>query len=323
MDGGAQGRAAARPLLPRRVHVAGADRGHRLPEQGRHLRSLVQGFVADNADDCGRSQAPRRQDRLHVGAPHLGLRDDASPARAHDRTGWRDIARRHTLDRLPSQLPLAGEVLSRMFRRLMLEMLVAANDADRLQFFGDHAHLADKAAFKAYLAPLHRTKWFVYSKRPFAGPEQVLAYLSRYTHRVAISNSRLIAADETGVTFRYKDYRIEGPGRYKTMTLKTGEFIRRFLVHVLPKGFHRIRHYGLFASGARADNIARARELLAVPMPETEAHDAAGANATEPPTFSHPCPCCGSRMSIVETFNRGSTPRYRPPPPTAIRIDTS
>jgi hypothetical protein len=218
---------------------------------------------------------------------------------------------------------LPVKVLSRLFRRLMLEMLVAANDADRLQFFGDHAHLADKAAFKAYLAPLHRTKWFVYSKRPFAGPEQVLAYLSRYTHRVAISNSRLIAADETGVTFRYKDYRIEGPGRYMTMTLKTGEFIRRFLVHVLPKGFHRIRHYGLFASGARADNIARARELLAVPMPETEAHDAAGANATEPPTFSHPCPCCGSRMSIVETFNRGSTPRYRPPPPTAIRIDTS
>src|ERR1017187_3265822 len=217
---------------------------------------------------------------------------------------------------------LPVKVLSRLFR-LMLEMLVAANDADRLQFFGDHAHLPDKAAFKAYLAPLHRTKWFVYSKRPFAGPEQGLAYLSRYPHRVAISNSRLIAADETGVTFRYKDYRIEGPGRYMTMTLKTGEFIRRFLVHVLPKGFHRIRHYGLFASGARADNIARARELLAVPMPETEAHDAAGANATEPPTFSHPCPCCGSRMSIVETFNRGSTPRYRPPPPTAIRIDTS
>ena len=139
----------------------------------------------------------------------------------------------------------------------MLEMLVAAHDAGRLQFFGDHAHLADKAAFKAYLAPLQRTKWFVYSKRPFAGPEQVLAYLSRYTHRVAISNSRLIAADATSVTFRYKDYRIKGPGRYKTMTLEPGEFIRRFLMHVLPKGFHRIRHCGLLASGAKTETIAR------------------------------------------------------------------
>jgi hypothetical protein len=125
---------------------------------------------------------------------------------------------------------LPVKVLSRLFRRLMLEMLLAAHDAGRLQFFGNLAHLASKAAFKAYLGPLHRTKWFVYSKRPFAGPEQVLAYLSRYTHRVAISNSRLIAADATSVTFNYKDYRIEGPGRYKTMTLKPDEFIRRFLM---------------------------------------------------------------------------------------------
>ena len=120
------------------------------------------------------------------------------------------------------------KVLSRLFRRLKLEMLLAAHDAGRLQFFGDHAHLADKTAFKAYLAPLHRTKWFVYGERPFAGPEQVLAYLSRNTHRVAISNSRLIAADATGVTFRYKDYRIKGPCRYKIITLKPDEFIRRF-----------------------------------------------------------------------------------------------
>ncbi len=160
---------------------------------------------------------------------------------------------------------LPVKVLSRLFRRLMLEMLLAAHG--RLQFFGDHAHLADKAAFKAYLAPLHRTKWFVYSKRPFAGPEQVLAYLSRYTHRVAISNSRLIAADATGVTFSYKDYRIKGPGRYKTMTLKPGEFIRRFLIHVLPNGFHRIRHYGLLASGTKAATIVRARELIAAATP--------------------------------------------------------
>src|SRR5258705_9244557 len=141
------------------------------------------------------------------------------------------------------------------FRRLMLEMLLAAH-AGGLQFLGDSAHLASKAAFKAYLAPLHRTKWFVYSKRPFAGPEQVLAYLSRYIHRVAISNSRLIAADATGVTFSYKDYRIKGPGRYNTMTLKPDEFIRRFLMHVLPNGFHPIRHCGLLASGTKTETIS-------------------------------------------------------------------
>ena len=152
-------------------------------------------------------------------------------------------------------------------------MLVAAHDAGRLQFFGEHARLADKAAFKAYLAPLREIDWVVYAKEPFAGPRQVLRYLSRYTHRIAISNRRLVAADHKGVTFKYKDYRIEGPARYKTMTLATDEFIRRFLIHVLPKGFHRIRHYGLLATGARAANIAHARELLAVPSrpkePET------------------------------------------------------
>src|SRR5229473_2847321 len=219
---------------------------------------------------------------------------------------------------------LPVKVLSRLFRRLMLEMLLAAHDAGRLQFFGDYAHLAGKAAFKAYLAPLHRTKWFVYSKRPFAGPEQVLAYLSRYTHRVAISNSRLIAADATGVTFSYKDYRIEGPGRYKTMTLKPDEFIRRFLMHVLPNGFHRIRHYGLLASGTKTETIARIRELIATVAPVQTAHQPQppdSAPATDQAT--HPCPYCGGRMNIIETFNRGSTPQYRPPPPTAIRVDTS
>ncbi len=153
----------------------------------------------------------------------------------------------------------------------------------------------------------------------------MLAYLSRYTHRVAISNSRLIAVDASGVTFSYKDYRIEGLGRYKTMTLKPDEFIRRFLTHVLPNGFHRIRHYGLFANGARADNIARARELLATPTPQTKPDHAPGANAaTEPPTLLHPCPCCGGRMITIETFKRGSTPHHRPTGPIiAIRIDTS
>lgn len=148
-------------------------------------------------------------------------------------------------------------VLSRLFRRLFLQKLAAAHAAGKLAFFGAHAHLADVNAFVTFLAPLRKTKWFVYSKKPFAGPKAVLAYLSRYTHRVAISNRRLIAADDNGVTFKVKDYRIEGPGRYKTTTLGTAEFIRRFLMHVLPKGLHRIRHYGLFANGGRVENIAK------------------------------------------------------------------
>ena len=247
-----------------------------------------------------------------------------SPARPHDRAGWWDIARRHALDRLPSKLSLAGEGAVAAVPPPDAGDAARRTRAGRLQFFGDHAHLASKAAFKAYLAPLHRTKWFVYSKRPFAGPEQVLAYLSRYTHRVAISNSRLIAADATGVTFSYKDYRIEGPGRYKTMTLKPDEFIRRFLIHVLPNGFHRIRHYGLLASGTKTETIARARELIAAVAPVQTAHQPQppdSAAATDQPTY--PCPCCGGRMNIIETFERGSTPQYRPPPPTVIRIDTS
>src|SRR2546427_3336289 len=202
---------------------------------------------------------------------------------------------------------LTVEVLSALFRRLLLQMLVAAHDGGRLQFFGEHARLADKAAFKAYLAPLREIDWVVYAKEPFAGPRQVLRYLSRYTHRIAISNRRLVAADHKGVTFKYKDYRVEGPARYKTMTLATDEFIRRFLIHVLPKGFHRIRHYGLLARPSCADNnIARARELLGVPMPQDHNADADAGNPNEPPTPSHPCPCCGGRMITVEIFERGS-----------------
>ncbi len=216
------------------------------------------------------------------------------------------------------------EVLSQLFRRLFLQKLVAAHRAGELQFFGNHTSLTQGKAFSAFLAPLRNIKWYVYCKRPFRGPKQVLRYLARYTHRVAISNRRLIAADETGVTFKYKDYRIEGPGRYKTMTLPAHEFIRRFLIHVLPGGFHRIRHYGLFANGSRADNIARARELLNVRASQTQSADANAGNADQPPTLSHPCPCCGGRMIIIETFERGSTPRYRPSAPTpVIRIDTS
>jgi hypothetical protein len=217
---------------------------------------------------------------------------------------------------------LPVRVLSRLFRRLFLEKLLAAHH--RLKFFGDHAALADARAFAAYLAPLRRAEWVVYAKRPFGGPQAVLAYLSRYTHRVAIANSRLIACDRTGVTFRWKNYRAEGRDRQKVMTLATAEFIRRFLIHVLPSGFHRIRHYGLLASGTRADNIAQARRLLDVPAAQLEAGDTNDAEANEPKPLSHPCPCCGARMIIIETFQRGSSPRYRPAAsPIVIRIDTS
>jgi hypothetical protein len=213
---------------------------------------------------------------------------------------------------------LPVRVLSRLFRRLFLERLTMAHEAGRLRFFGDHAPLAQRHAFAAYLTPLRKVEWVVYAKRPFAGPEAVLAYLSRYTHRVAIANSRLIAFDDNGVTFRWKDYRAKGRERMKVMTLAGDEFIRRFLIHVLPSGFHRIRHYGLYANGGRADNLARVRELLGAPAPHDEPDDA---DASEPPTSSLPCPCCGSRMIIIETFERGSTPRTRPPSP--ITIDTS
>jgi hypothetical protein len=215
-------------------------------------------------------------------------------------------------------------VLTKLFQGLMLAKLLAAHKAGRLTLFGQHAHLAEHKAFAAYLAPLRKITWYVYAKPPFGGPKAVLAYLSRYTHRVAISNRRLIASDQDGVTFRYKDYRADGRARFKRMTLATGEFIRRFLIHVLPKGFHRIRHYGLLARPSCADNIARARELLAVPMPQDHNADADAVNLNETPTPSHPCPCCGGRMITIEIFERGSTPRQRPTGPvSAIRIDTS
>ena len=216
---------------------------------------------------------------------------------------------------------LPVRVLSRLFRRLFLEKLAAAHKAGLLHFFADHARLDDARAFAAYLAPLRRAEWVVYSKRPFGGPQAVLAYLSRYTHRVAISNSRLIAFDGNGVTFKCKDYRAEARQRQKIMTLATDEFIRRFLTHVLPRGFHRIRHYGLFANGSRAENLTRARELLSAPVPQDQADNVAARDGTEPPTLSHPCPCCGGRMIIIETFERGCSPRTHPA--GSIRIDTS
>lgn len=214
-------------------------------------------------------------------------------------------------------------VLACLFRGKMLAMLMQAHRTGQLNFFNTHAGLADNGTFKRFIAPLRRIKWVVYCKAPFAGPQQVLRYLSRYTHRVAISNRRLIAADDTGVAFRWKDYRIDGPSRWKTMRLHPHEFIRRFLMHVLPKGFHRIRHYGLFAGTAKAQHIATARKLLDMPVSNASAA-AEGANTDANDTPSAKCPCCGGRMRIIERFKRGETPRHHPSPrPGATRIDTS
>jgi hypothetical protein len=217
---------------------------------------------------------------------------------------------------------LPVRVLSKLFRRLMLNQLAAAHAAGKLRFFGQHSHLGDADAFAAFLAPLRTTRWFAYAKRPFAGPQAVLAYLARYTHRVAISNRRLVALDPDSVTFRYKDYRRNGQERYRTMTLMPGEFIRRFLLHVLPKRFHRIRHYGLLASAARKAKIARARELLAAPEPET-VHDETTSAAVALVDHRPPCPCCGGRMIIVETFERGGDPRGPPPSESGGRTEAA
>ena len=217
---------------------------------------------------------------------------------------------------------LPVRVLSRLFRRLFLAALADIHAAGRLAFFGKIQDLHRREAFAAHLAPLKRKKWFVYTKPPFAGPEAVLAYLARYTHRVAISNSRLVALDERGVTFRYNNYR-SGQARYRTMTLSADEFIRRFLLHVLPKRFHRIRHYGLLASASCKANIARARQFMAAPMAEVDppaVHDTADPDATTDHRL--PCPCCGGRMIIVEVFARGGGPRGPPPTDAGIRTAT-
>ncbi len=215
---------------------------------------------------------------------------------------------------------LPVRVLSRLFRRLFLDKLAAVHAAGRLAFFGDHAALADAQAFAAHVAPLRKTEWVVYAKKPFGGPQAVLAYLSRYTHRVAIANSRLLALDDNSVTFKWKDYRSKGPDRYKSMTLGIDEFIRRFLIHVLPKGFHRIRHYGLFAKPSCTANIACARQLLAASQDQIASADPG--NLEEPPV--NRCPCCSGRMIIIERFKPGATPRQQPTAPTvSIRFDSS
>ncbi len=203
---------------------------------------------------------------------------------------------------------LPVRVLSRLFRRLFLQQLSAAHRAGLLQFFGQHQNLDDASNFTNYLEPLRKIDWVVYAKRPFAGPEAVLAYLSRYTHRVAIANSRLVACNEQGVTFKWKDYRAKQRDRHKTMTLTTDEFIRRFLLHVLPNGFHRIRHYGLFANKVRSKHLARARELLQIP-PDLSDDSADNEHTT---ACVYLCKSCGSPMLIIETFYAAYAPRAPP-----------
>jgi hypothetical protein len=205
---------------------------------------------------------------------------------------------------------LPVRVLSRLFRRRFLEELAKAHHCGQLHFFGEQAALGDAARFAHWLAALREQEWVVYAKRPFAGPAAVLAYLSRYTHRVAISNRRLLAFDERGVSFRWKDYRAKGSTRYKTMTLSAEEFMRRFLLHVLPSGFHRIRHYGLIANAGRKDNLARVRELLHLVPKATEPQPPDEPTATAQPIFV--CRDCGAAMIIIETFARGHPIRAPP-----------
>jgi hypothetical protein len=214
---------------------------------------------------------------------------------------------------------LPVRVLSRRFRNRFLDMLAEAHRTGRLRFFGEYQALAEVKRFADWLKPLRQCEWVVYAKRPFAGPEAVLAYLARYTHRVAIANSRLIALDERGVTFRCKDYRCKGRVRYKTMTLSVAEFMRRFLLHVLPAGFHRIRHYGLLANTTRKDNLAQARELLMDSTPQeiadAQTKDTEGAHAAESGvSLTWLCPNCGAPMIILQSFERVQLPRAPPGP---------
>jgi hypothetical protein len=201
---------------------------------------------------------------------------------------------------------LPVRVLGKLFRRLFLTRLAALHEGGRLSFFGGMAHLANRRSFLRHLAPVRKKRWVVYAKPPFAGPEAVLAYLSRYTHRVAISNSRIIGFDGSAVTFRFKDYRRTGIDRQQVMTLAADEFVRRFLLHVLPRGFHRIRHYGLLAGATRKAHLEHARQLLAVAPPVT------AVAPDEPDDFRPPCPCCGGRMIVIETFERWCQPRAPP-----------
>jgi hypothetical protein len=271
-------------------------------------------------------------DPKHLGArigilsrpAHLGLGDDPPSSRAHDRAGRWVLTRRKVLGLMSTTLlPVSGRAVS-------LVPPVAPGQAPR-RLSGRCTAVLRQACPIDRSASIRRLSGAVVEHKlggllqtPLRGTEGVLRYLARYTHRVAISNRRLIACDQKGVTFKWKDYRLEGRERYKIMTLATHEFIRRLLMHVLPAGFHRIRYYGLLASGKRAENIARARELLTLSILPIDAIKAATTNADQPQAPERRCPCCGGRMMIIERLERGSTPRYQPSPPApAFRIDTS
>ena len=208
---------------------------------------------------------------------------------------------------------LPVRVLSRLFRRLYLEGLREAYEQNKLLFFGDCLPIKDEKTFLAWLNKQRKVDWVVYAKRPFAGPQAVLAYLSRYTHRVAIANSRLVTMDKQTVSFKWKNYRVKEQNRHRTMALTHDEFIRRFLLHVLPSGFHRIRHYGLTANTGRKQHLDKARKLLKVNVPivplekeisgETKAHEQA-------PTFF--CPCCGAGMIVTDVLLHLYLPRAPP-----------
>ena len=249
---------------------------------------------------------------ITVGAAHLGLGAHPPSACAHDRAGRRHLARRRGWVSCRPRYLLPVEVLSALFRRLFLEKLAAAHAPASCSSSAIMRELDDEGASPPIWHHCARSiGWSTPSARS-AGPRQVLRYLSRYTHRVAISNRRLVAADENGVTFKWKDYRIEGPARYKTMTLTTDEFIRRFLMHVLPEGFHRIRHYGLLASGNRAANIAHARKLLAMPSRPIQPDAPEAAPPTQPRILPRPCPCCGGRMIIIESLRARLRAQHHP-----------
>jgi hypothetical protein len=203
---------------------------------------------------------------------------------------------------------LPVRVLSRLYRRLFLDRLQAAHRAGKLRFFNELAPLADPAAFDMHIAPLRRIEWIVYAKRPFAGPEQVLAYLSRYTHRIAISNRRLVALDDSQVAFTWRDY---ARGRaQKIMRLDAHEFLRRFLLHVLPDGFQRIRHYGFLANGHRRAKLAAIRSVLAVSPPSIAKAVDDTSTTEDPGELSVPCPCCGGTMTIIEVLPGPSRRRW-------------
>jgi len=211
---------------------------------------------------------------------------------------------------------LPVRVLGALFRRLFLTRLLALFDAGKLAFFNTLAGRAERKAFFRHLSPIGKKRWVVHAKPPFAGPQAVLAYLSRYTHRVAITNQRLLAFEKHGLTFCYKDYRRGGTERQQVMSLVTDEFIRRFLIHVLPRGFHRIRHYGLLASSTHKDAMALARKLLGIAAPIEEPEP------DEPPDHRPPCPCCGGHMTIIEAFARSYQPRAPPTPALPARRHT-